>query len=112
MLINKKEVSFDEAIKFSNHDNVLLKMAFLIVDIRHEPTEDDCLMYEYLKHFNIPTTIVATKADKIGKTLIQRHLKIIKQKLNFSNDDKIYAFSSETKFGIEQIESLIEELSK
>ena len=78
-------------------------MIFLIVDIRHEPSEDDCLMYEYLKHYNIPTTIIATKADKIGKTLIPRHIKVIKNKLNLSVNDKIVPFSSETKYGLEEV---------
>ena len=45
-----------------------LKKCFLIVDSRHNPTEDDCLMYNYLKHFNIDVVVIATKVDKIPKT--------------------------------------------
>lgn len=102
-------LKFGEMIENLLHDNELLKMIFLIVDIRHEPSEDDCLMYEYLKHYNIPTTIIATKADKIGKTLIPRHIKVIKNKLNLSVNDKIVPFSSETKYGLEEVEKIISE---
>ena len=102
-------LKFGEMIENLIHDNDLLKMIFLIVDIRHEPSEDDCLMYEYLKHYDIPTTIVATKADKIGKTLIPRHIKAIKNKFNIVDSTKIIPFSSETKYGIVEIEKIIEE---
>ncbi|MCR5231307.1 MAG: ribosome biogenesis GTP-binding protein YihA/YsxC, partial [Acholeplasmatales bacterium] len=43
----------------------VLKMVFLLVDFRHKPTEDDCLMYEFLKYNNLPVTVIATKADKV-----------------------------------------------
>ena len=61
-----------------------LKAVVLIVDIRHEPSEDDVLMYEYLKHFNLPVKVIATKVDKIGKTLIPRHLKLVLERLKSS----------------------------
>lgn len=103
-------LAFGAMIENLIHDNELLKMIFLIVDIRHKPTEDDKMMYEYLKHYNIPTTIIATKADKVGKTLIYRHVKEIKQELNLSQTDKIIPFSSETKYGLTEVELLIENI--
>ena len=45
----------------------ILKAVVQIVDLRHEPTDDDCMMYDFLKHYNIPCIIIATKADKVKK---------------------------------------------
>lgn len=84
-----------------------LKVCFLIVDIRHNPTEDDVLMYNYLKHFNKKVVVIATKADKIGKTHIIKALKNVKSVLNLQEEDLCFAVSSETKYGIEQIDKII-----
>ena len=51
-----------------------LKLVIQLVDLRHNPTEDDILMYNYLKYFDIPTLVVATKEDKIAKGKVQKHL--------------------------------------
>ena len=48
-------------------------MVFLLIDFRHKPTEDDVLMYEYLKYYNIPVTIVCTKLDKVSKNNFDRY---------------------------------------
>lgn len=82
---------------------------FLIVDLRHEPTEDDVLMYQYLTYHHYKVFVIATKADKIGKTLIYRHLKVVSNKLGLKNDDVLLAVSSETKEGIAEVIKLIEE---
>lgn len=83
-----------------------LQKVFLIVDIRHEPSKDDVLMYDYLKHFNTSAVVIATKADKIGKTLIERHLKVIKQTLKFNESDRLIAVSSETKYGLDKVDEV------
>ena len=85
-----------------------LKICFLLVDIRNKPTGDDILMYEYLKHFNIKVVVIATKADKVGTTLVQRHLKEIKNTLKLSSNDMCLAVSSETKKGLEEVWKVIE----
>ena len=54
-----------------------LKMVFMLIDFRHKPTEDDVLMYNYLKHYNIPVTIVCTKADKVSGVKKQKNLKVL-----------------------------------
>lgn len=74
-----------------------LKAVILIVDFRHEPTEDDVMMYDFLKHYEIPCIVIATKADKIPKGKWQKHLKITKEKLNLDQNDQIVIFSSETE---------------
>ena len=66
-------------------------------------------MYNYLKHFNLPVKVVATKVDKIGKTLILRHRKQVMDKLKISNPEDILVVSSETNYGIEKVWQIIEE---
>lgn len=83
--------------------NKNLKMAFLLVDARHQPTHDDILMYNYLKHLNIPTIIIGTKADKIGSTKRLSHQKTIEKTLNTTREDKVILTSSETKLGINEL---------
>ena len=85
-----------------------LKAVFLIVDSRHEPTGDDVLMYQFLKHLNQTVIIIATKTDKISKNELQKSLKAIKKKLETTADDKIIPVSSETKAGIDEVHTLIE----
>lgn len=79
-----------------------LKMVLLIVDLRHAPSKDDQLMYEWLKHYDIPTMIVATKADKIPKGKHQKHVKIVKETLQVDKNDMVVLFSSETGLGKEE----------
>ena len=71
-----------------------LKLVIQLVDLRHNPTEDDVLMYNYLKHFDIPTLVICTKEDKIAKGKIQKHIKNIKEKLDLDPDDTIISYSS------------------
>lgn len=73
-----------------------------LIDLRHPPTEDDVMMYEWLKHLGVPFILVATKADKISKGQHLRHKKIIREKLLINNED-IQLFSSETKIGREEV---------
>ncbi|KIY22397.1 MULTISPECIES: ribosome biogenesis GTP-binding protein YihA/YsxC [Mesobacillus] len=76
-----------------------LKAVLLIVDLRHPPSKDDVLMYDFLKHYGIPVIIIATKADKIPKSKWQKHMKITKETLELKAEDSIILFSSETGEG-------------
>lgn len=76
-----------------------LRGVVLLVDIRHEPTGDDVTMYNFLKHYEIPVIIVATKLDKIKKSQRQKHESIVKRKLQFDPSDRFVAFSAETAEG-------------
>ena len=80
-----------------------------LIDLRHPPTEDDIMMYEWLKHLGIPFLLVATKADKISKGQHLKHKKIIREKLLINNED-IQLFSAENKLGKEEVLRWIEEL--
>ncbi len=93
----------------TNRDN--LKQVFMLIDFRHKPSTDDRLMYEFLKHYQIPVTIVATKADKVGITKHQTQRSIILNELDLVVGDDFVIFSNVTKDGkrevIEKIERII-----
>ncbi|MGG0656743.1 ribosome biogenesis GTP-binding protein YihA/YsxC [Rummeliibacillus pycnus] len=85
-----------------------LKAVVQIIDIRHEPTDDDCMMYDFLKHYNIPTIVIATKADKIKKGNYAKHIKMVEEGLDMDPDDPLILFSSEKGMGMEQAWAEIE----
>jgi GTP-binding protein len=78
-------------------DRKNLKEVILIVDIRHEPTEQDLMMYKWIKSFGYTGIVIATKADKISKGNWQKHIKIIKDKLEIKDTNLIIPYSSENK---------------
>lgn len=86
-----------------------LKNVFLLIDFRHKPTNDDVMMYEFLKYYNIPVTIVATKADKVKKSCFEKNINIIVNTLNINKED-IILFSTITKTGKEEVLNKIESL--
>jgi GTP-binding protein len=85
-----------------------LRAVLLIVDLRHPPTADDIMMYDFLKHYEIPCIVIATKADKISKMKRAQHLKITKEKLDLHPHDTIIQFSSETGEGKDKAWATIE----
>ena len=87
-----------------------LKRVFMLVDFRHKPTEDDVLMYNFLKYYNLKVTIVATKADKIGTSKREKCKKQITDTLDLVVGDDIVIFSSVTKEGREEKKKKIEDL--
>ncbi|WP_425380394.1 ribosome biogenesis GTP-binding protein YihA/YsxC [Spiroplasma endosymbiont of Stenodema calcarata] len=87
-----------------------LKFVCLLVDLRHSPTQDDCEMYQYLKHFKILTIIIGTKLDKLKKNDIQKQEKIIKTKLNFVDSDYFIKTSSSKKIGRDECWTLFAKL--
>lgn len=74
-----------------------LAVVIQLIDIRHVPTQDDVLMYDFLKHYDISTIIVATKEDKIPKGKVQKHLKVIRQTLEMESTDTLISYSSLSK---------------
>jgi GTP-binding protein len=76
---------------------------FLLVDIRHEPTNDDVMMYEWIKHFGYNCVVIATKADKISRGQYQKHISIIRKKLQLEKDEKVIPISSLKKTGVEEV---------
>ena len=76
---------------------------FLLVDIRHETTNDDVMMYEWIKHFGYNCVVIATKADKISRGQYQKHISIIRKKLQLEKDEKVIPLSSSKKTGVEDV---------
>ena len=87
-----------------------LKRVFLLIDFRHKPTEDDLLMYNYLKYYNLPVTVIATKADKVSGVKKQKNLKVILDTMDLVVGDDLVVFSSVTKLGCKEVLNKIESL--
>ena len=87
-----------------------LKMVFLLIDIRHEPSENDKTMYDWIIYQGFQPVIIATKLDKINRSQKDKHIKIIKEGLQVVPGTKILPFSSLSKQGREEIWSCIEEI--
>ena len=87
-----------------------LKMVFMLIDFRHKPTDDDVMMYNYLKHYNIPVSIVCTKIDKVSRNSHDKQISLITKTLNCGREDLIL-FSSITKMGRQEVyDKLVEVL--
>jgi GTP-binding protein len=84
-----------------------LRAVVLIVDLRHPPTQDDVMMYNFLKHYDIPCVVIATKADKIPRGKWQKYLKVTKETLDLDENDQIVLFSSETGEGKDKAWSIL-----
>ncbi|MCL2216151.1 MAG: ribosome biogenesis GTP-binding protein YihA/YsxC [Defluviitaleaceae bacterium] len=82
-----------------------LKRIFLLMDIRHEPGKNDLMLYEWFQHYELPFTIIATKADKLTRSQLQKHLAIIRRAL--AAPEPPIAFSSETRDGRDELWALI-----
>lgn len=92
------------------HNSRQLRLVFLLIDIRHEPSANDCIMYNWIVENGFHPVIIATKLDKINRSQIAKHVKIIKTKLEVVPGTPIIPFSAETKQGREEIWNMIEEL--
>jgi ribosome biogenesis GTP-binding protein YsxC/EngB len=86
-----------------------LRGVISLVDARHEPSEDDISMYEWLHYYNIPILVVATKSDKISRGKFNKAESVIKKALGFDNEYSDFQFfSSETKYGKDEVWHWIE----
>ena len=87
-----------------------MKRVFMLVDFRIKPTENDVMMYEFLKYYNIPVTLVLTKVDKVSPSRREKNLKIIKNTIELAVGDDLVLFSSVNKTGRNDILKIIENL--
>lgn len=85
-----------------------LKQVFMLVDFRHKPTEDDKIMYNFLKFHQVKVTLVATKVDKIGTTQREKYKKQITDTIDLALGDNLVLFSAKTKLGKKEIQNMIE----
>lgn len=104
----KTQLKFGKMIEDYVATRKELKEVFMLIDFRHKPSEDDILMYKYLKYFNLKVTVVATKIDKISFGQREKYKNIILKNLELQEGDKLILFSSVTKDGKKDIYQTIE----
>lgn len=90
------------------HTSKMLKVVFLLIDIRHEPSANDKHMYQWILDRGYEPVIIATKLDKINRSQVQKHVKMLKQGLNVVKGTVVIPFSAETKQGREEIYAYID----
>ncbi len=90
--------------------STVLKAVFLLIDIRHEPGNNDKEMYDWIVYNGFEPIIIATKLDKIKRSQVQKNVKVIKEKLQVKPGTRVIPFSSQTKQGREEVWALIDEL--
>lgn len=105
---NKKQQKFGMMIEEYLKTRPNLKHVFMLIDYRHKPTDNDLLMYDFLKYYNLPVTIVATKYDKVKKSMKAKQDKIIEGALDVALGDELVYFSTVTKVGKDKIYSIID----
>lgn len=91
------------------HGSPQLKKVFLLIDIRHVPSENDCMMYDWIVDNGYEPVIICTKLDKIKRSQVQKNLKLIREKLDLVPGTTMMPFSAQTKQGRDEIWNLIEE---
>ena len=93
------------------HTSQTLKAVFLLIDIRHDPSANDKLMYDWIVNNGYNPIIIATKLDKLKRSQVQKNIKAIKDGLKLRPGSKIIPFSAETKQGKDEIWALMDELT-
>lgn len=92
------------------HGSRQLRAVFLLLDIRHKPSENDCVMYDWIRNQGYQPIIIATKLDKINRSQVQRQVKLLRETLRAEKDVRIVPFSATSKQGREDIYEIIEEI--
>lgn len=85
-----------------------LKQVFLLVDIRHDPSENDKMMYNWIVDNGFRPVIIATKLDKLKRSQVAKHVKAVRTGLGLREDDILIPFSSETKQGLDVLWETVE----
>lgn len=104
----KVKAQWGKMIENYLHRSRQLKCVFLLIDIRHEPGANDVIMYDWIRHHGYQPVIIATKLDKIGRSQIQKQIKLIRTTLHTDKDTVIIPFSAATKQGREEIYELLD----
>lgn len=90
------------------HSSRQLKAVFLLIDIRHEPSGNDRMMYDWILNQGFEPVIIATKLDKINRSQVQKHIKMIKEGLKVVQNTMVIPYSAQTKQGREEIYALLD----
>ncbi len=104
----QSRIEFGEMIEEYLQYREQLSLIVLLVDFRHPPSEDDKIMYEYLRAYNLPTLVVATKYDKVKPSMRSKHEKMIRYELKLAADDLFVTFSATTKHNLDVIHEILE----
>lgn len=104
----KEKAQWGRLIERYLHSSTQLKAVFLLIDIRHEPSANDKMMYEWIVEQGFHPIIIATKLDKLKRSQVQKHVKMVKEGLNLVPGTKVIPFSSVSKQGREEIWELVE----
>lgn len=106
----KVKAQWGKMIEDYLHKSKQLRYVFLLIDIRHEPGNNDVIMYDWIKRHGYQPIIIATKLDKINRSQIQKHLKMIRTKLQTGKDTIVIPFSATTKQGREEIYEFLDKV--
>ena len=104
----KEKEQWGKMIERYLHGSAQLRAVFLLIDIRHEPSANDRMMYKWVVEQGYQPVIIATKLDKIKRSQVQKHVKMLKEGLSLIPGTKVIPFSSTTKQGRDEIWELIE----
>lgn len=107
----KEKINWGKMIERYLHKSEVLRAVFLLIDIRHDPSTNDKDMYEWILANGYEPIIIATKLDKIKRSQVQKHIKMLRTGLNVVPGTKILPFSALTKQGRDEILDLIEEIT-
>ena len=92
------------------HQSKVLQAVFLLIDIRHDPSANDKIMYEWILSNGFHPIIIATKADKINRSQLQKHVKMVRQGLGVDKNTVVIPFSAQTKQGRDEIYEMIDHI--
>ena len=92
------------------HSSKMLRAVFLLIDIRHEPSKNDKMMYDWIVAQGYEPIIIATKLDKLKRSQVQKHVKMVRQGLSLLPGSQVIPFSAVTKQGREEIWDLMDRL--
>ena len=106
----KEKEQWGRMIERYLHSSKQLKAVFLLIDIRHAPSNNDRIMYDWILRNGYQPIIIATKLDKIKRSQLQKQIKLIRETLEVEKDTIVIPFSAETKQGREEIWNLIDEI--
>ena len=102
------KATFGKMIESYMKDRKSLRIVFMLVDFRHKPSEDDCMMYEFLKYYNRRVVVIATKSDKVKNSERRACKELIIKTLNLHDDDKLIITSSEKREGLGEVLTVLD----
>ena len=106
----KEKIQWGKLIERYLHSSKQLKAVFLLIDIRHDPSANDKMMYDWIVAQGYEPIIIATKLDKLKRSQVQKHVKMVRQGLSLLPGSQVIPFSAVTKQGREEIWDLMDRL--